>query len=85
MAKLSMMQRKSLPKSDFAVPSKAPGAGSYPMPDASHAANAKSRASQFGSAKVKSAVNKKADKKLNKSVHGNKGLNMNKGMSYVSS
>jgi hypothetical protein len=62
MAKLTMAQRKALPKSDFAVPSKAPGPGSYPMPDASHAANAESRASQFGSSKVKSAVAKKATK-----------------------
>ena len=81
MAKLSMMQRKSLPKSSFGVPSKAPGPGSYPMPDKAHAANAKSRVSQFGSTSMKKKVNAKADKKL----HGNKGLNMNSGMSYISS
>lgn len=80
MAKLSMAQRKALPKSDFAVPSKAPGPGSYPMPDASHARNAKSRVSQFGSASMKKKVDSKADKK----IHGNKGMNMNKGMSYIS-
>jgi len=64
MAKLSMAQRRALPKSDFAVPSKAPGPGSYPIPDASHARNAKSRASQFAGSKVKSKVDKKANKKL---------------------
>lgn len=64
MAKLSMAQRKKLPLSDFAVPSKAPGPGSYPMPDKAHAANAKSRAAQFGSSAVKSAVNKKASAKF---------------------
>ena len=64
MAKLSMKQRKALPKSAFAVPSKAPGPGSYPMPDASHARNARSRAAQFGSPEVKAAVRKKAAEKF---------------------
>lgn len=64
MAKLSMAQRKALPKSSFAVPSKAPGPGSYPIPDASHAANAKARATQFASPTVKAKVNAKANKKL---------------------
>lgn len=41
MSKLSMAQRRALPLSDFAVPSKAPGPGSYPIPDAGHAAAAK--------------------------------------------
>ena len=45
MAKLSYAQRKSLPRSVFAVPSKRPGGGSYPIPDRSHAANALARAS----------------------------------------
>jgi hypothetical protein len=66
MAKLSMAQRKALPKSAFAVPSKAPGPGSYPMPDKSHAANAKARASQFASPSVKATVNAKANRKLGK-------------------
>lgn len=59
-----MAQRKALPKSSFAVPSKAPGPGSYPIPDASHAANAKARATQFASPAVKAKVNAKANKKL---------------------
>ena len=36
MAKLSMAQRRALPKSAFLVPSKAPGPGSYPVPDKKH-------------------------------------------------
>ncbi len=46
MAKLSMRQRRNIPRSQFGVPSKAPKSGSYPMPDRSHAANAKARARQ---------------------------------------
>ncbi len=41
MAKLTSKERKDLPKSVFAGPDR-----SYPVPDASHAANAKSRATQ---------------------------------------
>lgn len=64
MAKLTAADRKALPLSDFAVPSKAPGPGSYPMPDASHAANAKSRAAANASPAVEAKVDAKADKKL---------------------
>lgn len=42
MAKLSTARRNNLPKSDFGIPSQR----KYPMPDRSHAANAKSRARQ---------------------------------------
>jgi hypothetical protein len=42
MAKLTTKRRKSLPKSTFGMP----GERKYPMPDRSHAANAKARASQ---------------------------------------
>lgn len=41
MAKLTSGQRNSLPDSTFAGPDR-----SYPIPDASHAANAKARATQ---------------------------------------
>lgn len=44
MAKLTSKQRGNLASSSFAVPSKAPGSGSYPIPDASHARNALARA-----------------------------------------
>jgi hypothetical protein len=45
MAKLSTNQRKKLPEKDFAVPGKAPGSGSYPVSDESHARNALARSS----------------------------------------
>lgn len=67
---MDMEQRSALPSSDFAMPSMAPGPGSYPMPDRAHAANAKARASQFGSPKVKSAVNAKAKAKFGMSKGG---------------
>lgn len=63
MARLTTAGRKALPLSDFAVPSKAPGPGSYPIPDAGHAAAAKGFASRFGSPQVKTAVKKKAASK----------------------
>jgi hypothetical protein len=44
-AKLSADARKKIPTSKFGVPSKAPGSGSYPMNDRSHAVNAMARAS----------------------------------------
>lgn len=42
MAKLTSGERKAIPKSEFGMP----GARKYPMPDKSHAANAKARATQ---------------------------------------
>ncbi len=42
MAKLSTKKRDSLPKSEFGLPEKR----KYPMPDESHARNAKARAEQ---------------------------------------
>lgn len=63
MSKLNSAQRSNLPSTAFAIPSKMPGPGSYPIPDASHARNALSRVSANGSAavkaKVKSAVKSK--------------------------
>lgn len=57
MAKLSTKARKNLPAGDFAGPDR-----SYPIPDASHARNALSRASQNASpseqAKIKAKVHK---------------------------
>lgn len=45
MSKLSTADRKALPKSAFVFPEKAPGPGSYPIPDANHARDALSRSS----------------------------------------
>lgn len=42
MSKLTTEERDKLPKKDFAGPH-----GSYPIPDRSHAANAKARAKQM--------------------------------------
>lgn len=42
MAKLKASTRNALPKSEFGLP----GSRKYPMPDRSHAANAKARATQ---------------------------------------
>ena len=66
MAKLSSADRRKIAKSKFAVRSKAPGSGSYPMPDKAHAANAKARAAQHASPAVKAKVFAKANKILGK-------------------
>lgn len=42
MTKLTTKARKAIPSSEFGLPAE----GKYPMPDKSHAANAKARASQ---------------------------------------
>lgn len=68
MAKLKASKRNSLPKSSFGLP----GSRKYPIPDKSHAANAKARATQqynkgnlsAGSlAEIRAKANKKLDKK----------------------
>jgi hypothetical protein len=60
MAKLTTEQRKALPKSDFVFPDKAPGSGSYPIPDKSHAMNALARsAGKPEEAAVKAAVRRR--------------------------
>jgi hypothetical protein len=63
-ARLTAAQRKNLPKSDFAVPSKAPGPGSYPIPDKAHARAAESRAAQFASPAEKKVIDAKAQRML---------------------
>lgn len=63
MSKLTTAKRKSEPKSDFGLPEQR----KYPMPDASHARNAKARASQEEHAgKLSAADKKKVDSKANK-------------------
>jgi hypothetical protein len=56
MAKLTSKARSKLKSSSFAIPSKKPGSGSYPIPDKSHARNALARVSQHGSPAEKSRV-----------------------------
>ena len=65
MARLTAAQRRALPKSAFAVPSKAPGPGSYPIPDAAHA-KAAQRLKGFASKSAQKKITAKANKKLGK-------------------
>ena len=63
MAKLSAAKRKKLPKKDFGLP----GEKKYPMPDRSHAANAKARAQQmYDKGKLSKGSLAKIDSKANK-------------------
>ena len=64
MARLTTDEREALPKSEFAIPAKAPGSGSYPINNLAHARNALSRVSQFGSSAEKSAVRGKVKAKF---------------------
>lgn len=69
MAKLTTKQRKKIPKSEFGIPSER----KYPMPDRSHAANAKARATQMvAKGKLSKAEEKKIDKKANKILNKGK-------------
>jgi len=68
MATLTTKTRKALPKSKFSGPDK-----SYPVPDRSHAANAKARASQMEKAgKLSPSAKAKIDAKANKVLRGKK-------------
>jgi len=61
--KITTAARKTMPKSEFGMPS----SRSYPMPDKAHAANAKARATQQVNAGNLSASSKaKIDAKANK-------------------
>ena len=72
--KLPTKTRNKLPASKFGMP----GERKYPMPDKSHAANAKARASQMEnrgkiSESTKASIDRKADKVLrNASTHKGK-------------
>lgn len=70
MGKLTSARRASLPKSDFGQPAKR----AYPMPDKSHAANAKARASQAVNAgRMSKGTEAKIDAKANKVLKGGGG------------
>ena len=63
MARLNSKQRKALPKTDFGLP----GEKKYPMPDKSHAANAKVRATQeFKKGNLSKSAEQKIDSKANR-------------------
>jgi hypothetical protein len=71
MAKLSAAQRNALPASKFAGPDR-----TYPIPDKSHAANAKARATQAVAAGIMSSsqeasIDAKANAVLDASHHLN--------------
>lgn len=60
--KLTANMRKAIPKSEFAGPDR-----SYPVPDKSHAANAKARASQAVNAgRMSKSTEEKIDAKANR-------------------
>lgn len=59
MAKLTPKGRKELPKKDFAIPK----TKSYPVENKSHAKDALSRVSEFGSPAQKAEVREKVAKK----------------------
>jgi hypothetical protein len=69
MAKLTSKERNKLPKSEFAGPGR-----SYPIPDESHAADAKARAAQAVKSGriISKSEEAKIDEKANK-VLGKKG------------
>ena len=63
MAKLTTARRKALPKADFGLS----GKKAYPMPDRSHAANAKARASQqVNAGRISPSTEKRIDAKANR-------------------
>ena len=63
MAELKSKARNALPASTFGLP----GKRAYPMPDRSHAANAKARASQMVNAgKLSTSAKSQIDTKANK-------------------
>lgn len=65
MGKLTAKQRKKLPKSDFGMPKQR----KYPMPDKSHAANAKARAQQqYDKGNISKSQLSKIDSKANKKL-----------------
>jgi hypothetical protein len=63
MSRLSMADRRALPKSAFAVPSKAPGPGSYPITDAAHARVAKALA-RYAPESQRPTIDQKANRQL---------------------
>jgi len=67
MSKLKASPRNSLPASEFGMP----GSRKYPMPDRSHAANAKARATQMvEKGKLSSAAAAKIRAKANSILGG---------------
>lgn len=73
MGKLDAAARKRIPKTQFAVPSKAPASGSYPIEDRSHARNALARSSgKPVEAQVRAAVKRKYPDMVSVKEHSRK-------------
>lgn len=69
MSKLTTTKRNELPKAEFAGPGR-----SYPVPDRSHAANAKARASEAEhKGRISESTEKKIDSKADKVLGKTKG------------
>lgn len=69
MADLTTAKRKSLPQEEFGLP----GSRKYPMPDRSHAANAKARAEQQVKAgNLSQSAKNQIDAKANKILYDGK-------------
>jgi hypothetical protein len=67
MSKLKAAQRSALPVGSFGLP----GERKYPVPDKSHAANAKSRATQqLRRGNITPAQKARIDAKANRVLHG---------------
>jgi len=67
MAKLHAKERNKLPASSFGIPSER----KYPMPDASHAKNAKARASMMEhEGRISKSTESKIDAKANRKLGG---------------
>ncbi len=63
MTKLTVAQRKKIPKKEFGLP----GEKKYPMPDKAHASNAKARATQMvAKGKLSESSKEKIDAKANR-------------------
>jgi len=79
MAKLNAKARKKIPKGEFGLP----GSRKYPMPDKSHAANAKARATQMvNKGKLSSSAKAQIDAKANKILGKKKKPKKSDGMTY---
>lgn len=63
MSRLTAAERKRLPRSDFAIPAKAPGPGSYPIEDPSHERDAIARVGADGTPAEKAEVYEAIERK----------------------
>lgn len=63
MGRLSAAQRRALPRSDFAIPEKAPGPGSYPIEDERHAQSALGEVAAHGTTSEKRRVKRAVARK----------------------